>query len=101
MYVFAEKYDIEQLQSSALQKLHHTLAIHTLYPEGVGDITSLLKYVYANTAETKEGSEDIRTMLAHYIGTEMPTLIKDGEIKDLMYYSVMINLTLLKSKGCY
>ena len=84
LYVFAEKYDIQPLKKLCHQKLKHTLAIHTLYPERVGDITTLLKYVYANTAETISGTEDIRTMLAHYVGTEMDTLIKYGEIKDLM-----------------
>ena len=84
LYVFAEKYDIQPLKKLCLQKLKHTLAIYTLYPERVGDITTLLKYVYANTAETINGIEDIRTMLAHYVGTEMDTLIKYGEIKDLM-----------------
>lgn len=84
LYVFAEKYDIQPLKKLARQKLQHTLAIYTLYPERVRDITTLLKYVYANTAETIDGVEDIRTMLAHYVGTEMDTLIKYGEIKDLM-----------------
>ena len=84
LYVFAEKYDIQPLKKQCHQKLKHTLAIYTLYPERVGDITTLLKYVYANTAETISGTEDIRTMLAHYVGTEMDTLIKYGEIKDLM-----------------
>ncbi|CAD6586920.1 MAG: hypothetical protein ASARMPREDX12_002547 [Alectoria sarmentosa] len=31
-----------------------------------------------------DGIEDIRTMLAHYVGTEMDTLVKYEEIKDLM-----------------
>lgn len=84
LYVFAEKYDIQPLKKLSRQKLQHTLAIYTLYPERVGDITTLLKYVYANTSETIDGIEDIRTMLAHYVGTEMDTLIKYGEIKDLM-----------------
>ena len=84
MYVFAEKYDIQALKTLALLKLHHTLSIFTLYSERVGDIMTLLKYVYANTAEAVDGIEDIRTMLAHYIGCEMETLTKDGEIKDLM-----------------
>ena len=84
MYVFAEKYDIQPLKTLALLKLHHTLSIFTLFPERVWDIMTLLKYVYANTAEAVDGNEDIRTMLAHYIGCEMETLIKDGEIKDLM-----------------
>ncbi len=84
LYVFAEKYDIQPLKRLSGQKFHHTLAIYTLYPERVGDITTLLKYVYANTSETIDGVEDIRMMLAHYVGTEMDTLIKYGEIKDLM-----------------
>ena len=84
LYVFAEKYDIQPLKKLCHQKLNHTLATYTLYPERVGDVTTLLKYVYANTAETISGTEDVRTMLAHYVGTEMDTLIKYGEIKDLM-----------------
>ena len=84
MYVFAEKYDIQALKRLALRKLHNTLSIFTLYRERVGDITTLLKYVYANTAETVEGTKDIRTMLAQYIGCEMEMLIAYGEIKDLM-----------------
>lgn len=49
VYVFAEKYDIQDLKLLALQKLQHQLAIHTLYIERVCEIMSLLKYVYANT----------------------------------------------------
>ncbi|CAF9930212.1 MAG: hypothetical protein ALECFALPRED_004550 [Alectoria fallacina] len=70
LYVFAEKYDIQPLKKLSRQKLQHTLAIYTLYPERVGDITTLLKW------------DCIRTMLAHYVGTEMDTLVKYGEIKD-------------------
>lgn len=84
MYVFAEKYDIQPLKTLALLKLHNTLSIFTLFPERVRDITTLLKYVYANTAEAVDGTEDIRIMLAHYIGCDMEMLTKDGEIKDLM-----------------
>ena len=84
MYVFAEKYDIQPLKMLAQLKLHHTLSIFTLFPERIGDIMTLLKYVYANTAEAVDGNGDIRPMLAHYIGCEMEMLAKDGEIKDLM-----------------
>ena len=84
MYVFAEKYDIQPLKKLALQKLQHQLAIHTLYVERAGEILTLLKYVYANTAESADEADDIRTMLAHYVGVEMNNLQKDGEIKDFM-----------------
>lgn len=65
----------------ALGKLHHQLAIHTLYVERVGEITTLLKYVYANTMApitTIHEEDGIRAMLAHYVGVEMATLAKDG-----------------------
>ena len=84
IYVFAEKYDIQHLKVLALRKLQQVLAIFTLYQERVGDVLSLLQYVYANTTESKTGVEDVRTMLAHYIGCEMETLMKDGQIKDLL-----------------
>lgn len=84
LYVFAEKYDIQPLKKLSLQELHRTLAEYTLFPERAGDITTLLKYVYANTAETIDEIEDIRTMLVHYVWMEIETLTKYGEIKDLM-----------------
>lgn len=84
LYVFAEKYDIQPLKKLSLQKLRCTLANYTLFPERVGDITTLIRYVYANTPETIDEIEDIRTMLAHYVGIEMETLMRYGEIKDLM-----------------
>ena len=43
----------------------------------------LLKYVYAETAPTKPNHDDIRTMLMHYIGTEMEVLEANGDIKEL------------------
>ena len=90
MYVFAEKYDIQDLRKLALQKLQHQLAIHTLYIERVGEIMALLRYVYANTGESKSGGgsgngeDDVRSVLAHYVGVEMGNLIKEGEIRDFM-----------------
>lgn len=84
LYVFAEKYDITQLKSLALEELHHRLAIYTLYPQRTGDIVALLRYVYANTSAPTSGVEDIRSMLGGYIGKELSMLIKDGDFKDLM-----------------
>lgn len=68
----------------ALRKLQRALAVYTLYAERIEDILALLRYVYANTSESIQGVEDIRTMLAHYIACEMEILIKHGEIKELM-----------------
>ena len=84
LYVFAEKYDIQPLKSLALDELHATLAIFTLYPKRTGDITHLLRYVYANTSEPREGIEDLRTLMTQYMGCEMDTLIGDEDFKDLI-----------------
>ncbi|KAL8794442.1 MAG: hypothetical protein Q9195_003029 [Heterodermia aff. obscurata] len=84
LYVFADKYDIQTLKQLAIEELHATLAVYTLYKEGTGDIVALLRYVYANTAEYKSGVEDLRTLLTQYMEVEMNTLIKDNKLQELM-----------------
>lgn len=84
LYVFADKYDIEPLKVLALEELHATLAPHTLYEARTGDVITLLRYVYDNTAESTEGVEDLRTLMTQYVGWKMDILIKDEDFKDLM-----------------
>ena len=84
VYVFAEKYDIQPLKDLALEELQATLAIFTLYQERTGDIISLLRYIYANTGEPVKGVEDMRTLLTHYVGCEMDTLMKDDDFRESM-----------------
>ena len=84
LYVFADKYDIQSLKVLALEELHATLEIYTLYPARTGDIVTLLRYVYANTGQSDGGEEDLRMMLKGYVGYEMDTLINDGDFRDLM-----------------
>lgn len=84
LYVFAEKYDIQPLKVLALEELHATLAIYTLYPVRTGDIIALLRYVYGNTGQSDGGEEDLRNVLTTYIGYEMDTLINDEDFRVLM-----------------
>ncbi|KAK3170355.1 hypothetical protein OEA41_009742 [Lepraria neglecta] len=84
LYVFAEKYDIRPLKALALEELQAMLAIFNLHNERTGDIIALLRYVYENTGESTEGVEDIRTLMTHYVGYEMDTLMKDDGFRDLM-----------------
>ncbi|KAL8924723.1 MAG: hypothetical protein Q9172_002541 [Xanthocarpia lactea] len=84
LYVFAEKYDIKTLRKLALENLQNILAIFTLYEERTGDIITLLRYSYANTSESIWAIEDLRTLLTHYVGYEMDTLMKDEDFRDLM-----------------
>lgn len=86
LYVFAEKYDIQPLKMLALDELHATLAIFTLYPERTGDIIDLLQYVYANTnpREPREGVEDMRTLMTQYVGFEMDVLLENYEFRGII-----------------
>ena len=84
LYVFADKYDIQPLKSLAIRNLHQTLAIFTLYPERVGDITELLFYAYDNTSSLDDGIEDLRKLLLHYVGCEMDLLVKDQDFEELL-----------------
>ena len=84
LYVFADKYDIENLKVLAMEELHATLAGFTMYQQRTRDIVALLRYIYANTAETKSGVEDLRSLMTGYIGAEIETLIKDKDLEALM-----------------
>ena len=84
LYVFAEKYDIQNLKMLALDNLQNVLTVYTLYEERTGDIVTLLRYIYENTGEPVEGTEDMRTLLRLYMGYEMDTLMKDAGFRNVM-----------------
>lgn len=84
LYIFAEKYDVQILKALAFEELHATIAIFTLFPQRTGDIIALLRYVYANTGDSVQGKEDIRTMLMAYVGYEMEVLIKERKFMEVM-----------------
>ena len=84
LYVFADKYDVQTLKVLAMEELHATLAVYTLYQERTVDIVTLLRYVYANTAESKDGVEDLLTILTQYMEAEVDILIKDESLQEVM-----------------
>lgn len=84
VYIFAEQFDIQPLKRLALKNLHQTLAIFTIWPECVGDIVALTRFVYDKTSEPVNKVEPMRDMLKQYIGCEMDVLIKDVEFRDLL-----------------
>ena len=84
VYIFAEEYDIQLLKALALDELHITLQNFYLSPERTNDIITLLRYVYANTGESVDGVEDMRTVLIHYVGFEMDNLMKNNGFGDVM-----------------
>ena len=84
LYVFAEKYDVQELKQLALRKLRHTLASFTLYRQRLEDVLTLVRYVYAETARDGRGKEDMRSTLMFYVSTEMDLFEEHGGFKDLL-----------------
>ena len=84
LYVFADKNDIQSLKTLALEELHATLVVYTLYDVRTGDIIELLRYVYANTCEPQEGVDDMRSMMTQYVVREMDTLMEAAELGELI-----------------
>ena len=84
LHMFADKYDIKRLKKLTLEELHATIVKYTLYFERTGDIIALLRYVYGNPAEPREGKEGMRTLMAQYIGYKMDILMKDENFQVLM-----------------
>ena len=87
LYVFAEKYDIQSLKTLALEELHATLVVYTLYDVRTGDIIELLRYVYANTCKPQEGVDDMRSLIFQYVGYEMDALMEAAEFEELIIES--------------
>ena len=83
LYVFAEKWDIQELKMLALDELHATLVEYNLYTERTSDIINLLRYVYCNK-EPSEGVENLRTLMTLYVGCKMDILTYDQDFRDLM-----------------
>ena len=84
VYVFAEEFDIQPLKRLVLKILHQTLAIFTLWPECVGDIVTLTRFVYDKTSEPVNGAEPMRSMLKQYIGCEMDVLVEAVDFRDFL-----------------
>ena len=84
LYVFAEKYDVHELRYVALQKLQRTLAGFSLYKQRTGDISTLARYVYENTAERKAKADELRSLVVHYVACNIETLAKDELFRSLL-----------------
>jgi len=97
LYVFAEKYDIQELRSYAAYRLHRTLAQFTLFMARVPDIVSLMRYTYEHTLQTT--NEPLRIMISNFCAWNINLLSHNDEF--LAYYEeggqfttdVLINLT--------
>jgi len=82
LYVFANKYGIEPLESLSLHKLHVTLKSFTLYRARIGDILKLVRYAYKNGPDYE--SNKLRALVSEYITCEINTIGKAKRFLALM-----------------
>lgn len=62
MYRLGDKYDVRGLRDASRAKMHRALKFWVVYPANIGDLTSLLRYIYDNTVER----DKMREMLYYY-----------------------------------
>jgi hypothetical protein len=81
LYVFADKWHINELKALTLHKLHNTLNKFTLYEARRGDIVNLVEFAYSNdnTPDSDHDVDDLRALITHYITCEMESLVESPE----------------------
>jgi hypothetical protein len=82
LYVFADKYGIEPLESLSLHKLYMTLKSFTLYRARIGDILKLVRYAYENGPDYE--SNKLRALVSEYVACEIDTIGKAKRFLALM-----------------
>jgi hypothetical protein len=82
LYVFADKYGIEPLESLSLHKLHVTLKSFTLYRARIGDILKLVRYAYEKGPDYE--SNKLRALVSEYVACEIDTIGKAKRFLALM-----------------
>ncbi|KAG9764826.1 hypothetical protein KCU73_g784, partial [Aureobasidium melanogenum] len=69
LYVFADKYDIQQLAKLSLSKLGHTLAGFNVFNERIDDVVELLQFCYVNTPERAGTKDKLRDLVINQAST--------------------------------
>ena len=80
LYVIGDKYDIEDLSSLALYRLHKTLSVFSLYDNRIEDVLQLVRYAYQNTRQ----EDRLRGLVTKYITTEVDTIGKSPAFHSLL-----------------
>lgn len=75
LYVFADKYDIQQLAKLSLSKLGHTLAGFNVFNERIDDVVELLQFCYVNTPERAGTKDKLRDLVIKYVACIVEKLI--------------------------
>lgn len=87
LYVLAEKYGVDSLQSLSLLKLHKSLTLFELSKRRAPDMVKLLRYVYSdeNTLDQHPLIDNLRRMMCEYVSDKAQIFRDDASYLELMY----------------
>jgi len=80
LYVFGDKYDIQELKSLTLHNLQRTLQNFTIFPARVQDFLDLVSFTYEHTLEKDE--EPLRMLLTNFCAWNIETLSCSSDFLD-------------------
>lgn len=86
LYVFANRYQMEALQTMAARRLRLTLSEFTLHASRVPDIVALLKYTYENTMEYDDGDrmDFLRRLVSDYVVCHLDSIMPNRDFQALL-----------------
>ena len=87
LYVFADRYQVDDLKRMVLQRLNEDIVDYPLHVLGTSYVTTLIDYVYddENTADKDWPSIDqLRDLVSHYAACWIQVLKKEDDFNQLM-----------------
>jgi hypothetical protein len=84
IYLFAEKYLIDNLRIFSLRKLHASLQDFDLTLQTSGDILELLEFAYTHTARQESSENELRALVVHYAACKIEILKKNVNLRSLL-----------------
>jgi hypothetical protein len=84
IYLFAERYLIDNLRILSLRKLHASLQDFDLTLQTSGDILELLEFTYAHTARQESSENELRALVVHYAACKTEILKQNVNLRSLL-----------------
>jgi hypothetical protein len=84
IYIFAEKYLIDNLRILSLRKLHASLQDFDLTLETSENILELLEFAYTHTARQESSENELRALIVHYAACKIKILKQNVNLRSLL-----------------
>lgn len=84
LYTFSDERGITPLMELVIYKLRLTLSTFTLHSRRVKDVITLLRFVYENTSDRKQGIDQLRDLVSDYVVCRVKRISEDGEFMSLL-----------------